>query len=313
MSWCGVPASSGPSDRGDPHLTTTNGINYDFQAAGEFTALRNSDTRFELQTRQTPVSTTFTPDANPYTGLASCVSLNTAVAVRVGKHRVTYQPSAGKFVSAEGLQLRLDGALVSLPSSGLNLGNGNLITRADSSGGLDINLSDGTHLIITPTFWTDQGYWYLDIDVLNTPAREGTMGHIPVANWLPLAPNGSSFGSAPASLADRHVLLNHKFADAWRVTKTTSLFDYAPGTSTDDFTNREYPPIPGESCRLAGAARPPVEPMKPELARRLCSAIKDKVVFENCVFDATVTGDAGVVKAYLRSLKLRENATIGVP
>ncbi|MEN3334141.1 MAG: hypothetical protein V7641_3506 [Blastocatellia bacterium] len=313
LSWCGVPANSGPSDRGDPHLTTTNGINYDFQAAGEFTALRNSATGFELQTRQTPVATTFTPGANPYTGLASCVSLNTAVAVRVGKHRITYQPIRGKLVSAEQLQLRIDSALVSLPKKGINLGNGNLITRADSSGGLDINLSDGTHLIITPNFWTSEGYWYLNVDVVNTPSREGTMGHIPVANWLPLAPNGSSFGSAPVSLVDRHVLLNNKFADAWRVTKTTSLFDYAPGTSTDDFTNREWPPKPGESCRVAGATRPLAEPMKPELARRLCRTIKDKVIFENCVFDATVTGDKGVVDAYLRSLKLKRAPATGIP
>jgi hypothetical protein len=236
--------------------------------------------------------------------------LNTAVAVRVGKHRLTYQPR-GKLVGREGLLLRLDGALISLPASGLNLGNGNLITRADSSGGLDINLSDGTHLIITPNFWSSEGYWYLDVEILNTPAREGTMGHIPVANWLPLAPNGSSFGSAPASLSDRHVLLNQKFADAWRVTKTTSLFDYEPGTSTADFTNRDWPPKPGEICKLPGT--PPVEGMKVEVARRLCRLIKDKAVFENCVFDLTATGDPGIPKAYLRSLKLRENATVVVP
>jgi hypothetical protein len=309
--WCNSTATSGPSNRGDPHLTTTNGVNYDFQAAGEFTALRNSATRFELQTRQTPVSTTPALPANPYTGLASCVSLNTAVAVRVGKHRITYQPSGDKLVSSEQLQLRIDGALVKLPENGINLGNGNLITRADSSGGLDINLSDGTHVIITPNFWSSQGYWYLNVDVVNTPAREGTMGHIPVANWLPLAPDGSSFGAAPASPTDRHVLLNQRFADAWRVTIATSLFDYAPGTSTDDFTDRDWPPKPGQPCKAVGATRPPVEPMNPEVARKLCSEIKDKAVFENCVFDLTATGDAGWVKAYLRSLQLRSAPCIG--
>lgn len=313
LGWCGVSPTSGPSDRGDPHLTTTNGTDYDFQGAGEFTALRNSATRFELQTRQTPVTTTFTPGANPYTGLASCVSLNTAVAVRVGKHRLTYQPSGDTLIRAEQLQLRIDGELVAVPTRGINLGNGNLIASADSGGALDINLSDGTHVIITPSFWSSEGYWYLDVEVLNTPAREGTMGYIPVVNWLPLAPNGSSFGPAPASLADRHLLLNQKFADAWRVTKTTTLFDYAPGTSTADFTNRDWPPKPGEPCKLAGATRPPVEPMKVEVARRLCRDIKDKIVFENCVFDVTAMGDEGRAKAYLRTLKLRENATIGVP
>src|SRR6185295_8178678 len=106
-----------------PHLTTTNGINYDFQAGGEFTALRNSATLFELQTRQTPVTTTFVPGANAYTGLATCVSLNTAAALRLGKNRVTYQPPPGRGVIREGVQLRIDGKLVNLPVNGVYLGN----------------------------------------------------------------------------------------------------------------------------------------------------------------------------------------------
>jgi hypothetical protein len=43
----------------------------------------------EIQTRQTPIATTFNPGANPYTGLATCVSLNTAVAAKVGSHHVS--------------------------------------------------------------------------------------------------------------------------------------------------------------------------------------------------------------------------------
>jgi hypothetical protein len=217
LNWCGVPASSGPSDRGDPHLTTTNGINYDFQAAGEFTALRNSATKFELQTRQTPVSTTFVPGANAYTGLATCVSLNTAAALRLGKHRVTYQPGPGAVANREGLQLRIDGTLVTLPANGIDLGNGNRIAKAASGGGIDVKAADGTRVIISPNYWTSQGYWYLNVEVLSTPAREGTMGHIVPGDFLPLAPNGASFGPKPAALSDRYDLLNKKFADAWRV------------------------------------------------------------------------------------------------
>ncbi len=306
--WCGTPASSGPSNRGDPHLTTTNGINYDFQAAGEFTALRNSATQFELQTRQTPVSTTFTPGANAYTGLASCVSLNTAAALRLGKNRVTYQPAPGRSPKRESLQLRVDGALVTLPANGMNLGNGNKVAKAASGGGIEVTAADGTHVVITPNFWSSQGYWYLNVEVIKTPAREGTMGHIAAPDWLPVAPNGSSFGPAPASLADRHTLLNKKFADAWRVKKTTSLFDYTPGTSTDDFTDREWPPESGEPCVATKPASKPPKPINPEVAQRLCRQIKDKDVFENCVLDLTATGDAGMLQAYLRTLKARADA-----
>src|SRR6476469_2236622 len=43
---------------GDPHLTTVNGVHYDFQGGGEFVSLRDSDGT-EIQTRQAPISTTF--------------------------------------------------------------------------------------------------------------------------------------------------------------------------------------------------------------------------------------------------------------
>ncbi len=54
LNWCNSPASSGPSNRGDPHLITADGTPYDFQSVGEFVALRDSD-GLEIQTRQTPV------------------------------------------------------------------------------------------------------------------------------------------------------------------------------------------------------------------------------------------------------------------
>jgi hypothetical protein len=306
-AWCSSAPSSGPSDRGDPHLMTTNGIHYDFQSAGEFTTLRNSSTMFELQTRQTPVSTTFKPGPNPYTGLASCVSLNTAAALRLGKHRVTYQPSGGKGE----MEVRIDGELVELPRTPIHLGGGNTIAAVDQEGGLDVHAADGTHVIVTPHFWDTQGYWYLNVEVLNTPAREGTMGHILGFDFLPLAPDGASFGPRPASIPDRHKLLNQRFADAWRVTKVTSLFDYASGTSTADFTNVNWPPMPGEECIVP--THRPVEPLSRERALKLCEPVRDKVAFENCVFDVTVMGDPGIAKSYVRTLAFRTGKTAALP
>ena len=309
-AWCDVAATSTTADYGDPHLTTTNGIHYDFQAGGEFTLLRNSDTRFELQTRQRPVSTTFQPGANAYTGLASCVSLNTAAALRLGTHRVTFQPGAGPDGGSR-MELRIDGSIVTLPPQGLNLGGGNWIARAGSTDGIDARAADGTRVIITPNFWSSQGYWYLNVDIMDTPAREGILGPILGSDWLPRAPNGSSFGPKPASIPDRHRLLNERFADAWRVTNINSLFDYAPGTSTANFTFRDWPPEPGQPCVIP--SQKPVEPMPRERAVELCSVIKDKEVFENCVFDATAMGDPGVVKAYLQTIQVREGITTAVP
>jgi hypothetical protein len=300
-AWCNGPPNSTSEDAGDPHLTTTNGVHYDFQSAGEFITLRNSDTGFQLQTRQSPVSTTFTPGANAYTGLASCVSLNTAAALRLGRHRVTYQPGPR---GGSAMQVRIDGTLVDLPRTPVNLGGGNTVAAADQQGGLDVHTDDGTHVIITSNFWTTQGYWYLNVDVLNTTAREGTMGHILGSDFLPLAPNGSSFGPRPPLIPNRHTLLNKTFANAWRVTTTTSLFDYAAGTSTATFTNADWPPPPGDKCVLP--AQKPVEGMNRQRAVKLCEPVKDKQDLENCVFDLVATGEAGFAKAYVRSLALRK-------
>jgi hypothetical protein len=307
-NFCNAAPDANAADHGDPHLTTVNGVEYDFQAAGEFTALRNSDTGFELQTRQTPVTTSFIPGTNAYTGLQSCVSLNTAAALRLGKRRVSFQPGA-----REGMELRIDGKLVGLPKEGIDLGDGNRVEASAVSGGIDAVAADGTHVVITPNFWASEGYWYLNVDVLSTRARAGTMGYILPGQWLPLAPDGSAFGPRPLLLAARDALLNRKFADAWRVTSSTSLFDYAAGTSTATFTDRGWPPRTGTACTSAGIPGPgPVKrPLDPKLAQEICARVSaDKAAYAACVFDATVMADPGMGDAYRRTLDARA-AVIG--
>ncbi|TDR42011.1 hypothetical protein DFR29_10967 [Tahibacter aquaticus] len=297
-AYCFAPPNAASGDAGDPHITTTNGIHYDFQAAGEFVVLKNSDSGFEVQSRQSPVQTSFIPPANPYTGLASCVSLNTAVAARVGTHRVSYQPVRGS-ANKEQMQVRIDGVPVQLTPTPINLGGGNVVVKAAAGDGLEIHFSDGTDLTVTPRFWTSEGYWYLDIDVRNTPAREGIAGHILAGDWLPRAPDGSSFGPRPVPLANRHIVLNQIFADAWRVSATSSLFDYATGTSTANFTDRNWPTPSGVPCRTSLLpSRPPLTTMWPELAQEACRGIQNEAKLAHCVFDVTVMGDRDVARGY---------------
>lgn len=313
LAWCGMPATSGPSNRGDPHLRTVDGVSYDFQAAGEFTALRNSTTGFELQTRQTPVTTTFNPGPNAYTGLSSCASLNTAAAVRLGTHRVSVQPSVrGGDCRRQKIVLYLDGVETLVPTSGIDLGDGNRIAKITN--GYEMRAGDGTRVLITDHFWASQGYSYLNVEVLDTPAREGTMGPIIGSDWLPRAPNGMSFGPLPAGLPVRDHQLNVSFADAWRITDSTSLFEYAPGTSTEDFTDRSWPPPSGTSCGswevipFPGCGpREAVEPLPIALAQRACSMFRDREdLFEECVFDVRLMGNKQMADGLAISLAARE-------
>jgi hypothetical protein len=111
---------------GDPHITTADGTHYDFQGAGEFVSLRDSSD--EIQTRQAPISTTFI-GTDGYDGLTTCVSLNTAVAARVGEHRVTYEPNLSGVPDPSGLQLRIDGVLTAVGPQGRDLGNGGRVMK----------------------------------------------------------------------------------------------------------------------------------------------------------------------------------------
>lgn len=287
---------------GDPHLTTVDGVHYDFQSAGEFTALRGRD--FELQTRQTPVPSATVPISDPYTGLRSCVSIYTAVAARIGSNRVTIQqdPAGGD----RPVLLRLNGAPVTLDRRGITLSarEGGLVRggrfegRIDTISGNGIQITDarGAQVVVKPDYWGAQQLWYLNVNVANTTSSMGTMGAIAAHSWLPALPDGSSLGPKPTSEQQRYNDLYGKFADAWRVTDATSLFDYAPGTNTATFKRADWPRNNPQACDIPGQV--PVQPVAAAVAQQACSGVSDPVKKRDCVFDVSVTGDTGFAQGY---------------
>jgi hypothetical protein len=294
---------------GDPHITTVDGVHYDFQSAGEFTALRHDE--LEIQTRQTAVPSASIPITNEYTGLRSCVSIYTAFAARIGSSRVTLQPNLSGEPDPSGMQLRVNGKLVTLTDAGLDLitggGTGDLAASAPrrtldgrivQSAGQGIEITDvhGTKIVVSPDFWASQGKWYLNVNVYQTIANQGIMGRIAEGSWLPAMPDGSSLGPKPDSTSQRYQDLYEKFADAWRVTDTTSLFDYAPGTNTATFTLDEWPRDNPQSCDIQGQTS--VQPATPEVAQQACSGVNDATLKADCVFDVTVTGDTIFAEGY---------------
>jgi hypothetical protein len=300
-------------------MTTVDGVHYDFQSAGEFTALRGDglviQTRqtpgdgLEIQTRQTPIATTFLPGANPYTGLATCVSLYSAIATRVGSRRVTYEPNISGVPDPSGMQLRVDGVLTKLGPDPIDLGSGGRIVKlATSEGDIEIDYPDGTQLVVTPAYWSDQQKWYLNVTVSGTTATAGIFGQLAKSSWLPALPDGTSLGPKPDALHQRYLDLYGKFADAWRVNDYTSLFDYAPGTSTGTFTLAGWPRENPQSCAIPGqpSAGPPVDV---GVAQEQCSAITDNNMKADCVFDVSVTGNTGFAQTYQLTQQLQPGAT----
>ncbi|MGD0014541.1 MAG: Ig-like domain-containing protein [Bryobacteraceae bacterium] len=295
---------------GDPHITTADGTHYDFQSAGEFVSLRDPDEE-EIQTRQTPVSTTFI-GTDAYDGLTTCVSLNTAVAARVGGHRVTYEPNLSGVPDPSGLQLRIDGVLTVLGPAGRDLGNGGRVFKSSTGGNLEIDFPSGKTLLVTPGWWASQGKWYLNVDVTHLglvgggASARGIAGPIADGSWLPALPNGASLGPMPGPLQDRYVTLYRKFADAWRVTNKDSLFDYAPGTSTGTFTMREWP-LQSAPCVVPNTK--PVEPASQAVAEAVCRRVWDRNMHADCVFDVRATGNPGFAKVYLDAQRTLADST----
>jgi subtilisin family serine protease len=230
-------------NNGDPHIKTVNGLNYDFQTGGEFVALRSQS--MEIQTRQRPI------DNLPW------VSVNTAVAARVGDRQVTWQPGTGVVPDPEGLQLRIDGVVTSIPSGGINLGVGAQVTSIGNNG-IRIDFPDGTMMTATANFWEHQKVWYLNVRAYHTMATEGIMGALRQGEWL-----------------------NEGFSDKWRVSQKTSLFDYDLDVNPREFVS---PPFPQGEV-------PPMDPRNMELAKEVCAGIKDKKLLNNCLFDVGTTGD----------------------
>lgn len=293
---------------GDPHMTTVDGIKYDFQSAGEFTALK--DDKFEVQTRQRPVPSTTVPGPSDYTGLGVCVATYSAVAMKIGSNRVTLEPNLSGQPDPSTLQLRVNGKLETITDRGIDLrgGGGRVvegrITKA-ADGTYQFTDSSGMQLVATPAWWDAQKTWYLNLNIYGTSANKGIWGTLATnssdstyvsKSWLPALPDGSSLGSKPEPLDARYQELYVKFANAWRVTDATSLFDYAPGTNTATFTVADWPRFPARTCDIQGQT--PVQPATQQVAEQACNGVNDAGQKANCIYDVTVTGNPGFGDTY---------------
>jgi hypothetical protein len=170
------------------------------------------------------------------------------------------------------------------------------IIRKAADGAIEMTDAMGTQVVITPAFWNGPNRWYLNVNIYQTSAVAGTMGKIAEGSWLPALPDGSSLGPKPESADQRYQDLYETFADAWRVTDATSLFDYAPGENTATFTIDEWPRNDPETCGLEG--KESVQPTTPEVAAQACSAVANPIQRADCEFDVAITGHTGFGKSY---------------
>lgn len=303
-----------PYTNGDPHIKTVDGVSYDFQAAGEYILL--SGENLQVQARHTPVETNGALGPNGHTGLTSCVSLNTAIAIKAGSHRITYQPNIKGEPDPSGMQLRVDGKLVSIERTGISLGVDGRIMPTSAPGGIQVEATGGTVLVITPGWWDHYKVWYLNLDTRKIRATMGLMGVLAPGSWLPALPDGNSMGPMPRDLNQRYNDLYFKFGNAWRVTDSTSLFDYAPGTSTKSFSVEGWPNgNNAQSCKVPGQNGDikPRAPFTRQVAEQLAAGITAPDHREDAIKDLMATGDSTFARTYLLADKINRNNAPDAP
>lgn len=272
------------ASNGDPHLRTLDGIAYDFQAAGEFSLLRTPDGTVDVQVRQEPAT-------GAEQGWASN---NTALALRIGDRRVAM------YATPAGIDLRVDGA-VQGGQEEITVGGGHVQRH---EGGIEVDLPDGTviwGLSIAP----------YGINVLVDPSPAlvangvGLLGPSAPGLNVPRLPDGTAL-PAPIDRHDAYALLYQRFADAWRLTDASSLFDYDQGKTTASYTVADYPAAPKV------ATFHELDPVKAAEALQTCAPVADLELREQCAFDVIVTQDPGYVRPYVAVERVVLSGTAGL-
>ncbi len=286
---------------GDPHIITYDGYRYSFQTVGEFLLSQSRDGHFVVQARQVQV-----PNQS--------ISLNSAVAVKVGSHRVAvYAQGAPDGRSP----LWIDGVPTDLTEGTLALAEGGAITRqGDRYYSIDlptgeqiaikgIRAGDSDFLNITP--WVSrqqQGQFIGLLGDLNGQGSDDLRGRngqvVPTQNaYAPITQLVTRAIDVPIPLNSLQTAffeqLYRQFGDSWRLEQADSLFDYGPGESTATFTNRTFP---SQFPSLLGVA-----PASIRAATQSCRdlGVADRFL-EGCVFDVAATGQPGFAQAALNAV-----------
>ncbi len=252
---------------GDPHLTTIDGVDYDFHAAGEFVLVRDrDDPDFAVQVRTAPV--------------ADNATQNVAMATRVDGHRVMLDATADQ-------PLRVDGRVVELGDSATRaLGDGAIGRDGDTFTlaypGADGTLNAGDDRVQV-TLYDGR----LDIGVRISEARRGRLEG--------LLGDGDGNPADDVATADGEVLprpfafddLYGAFRADWRVTsREQSLFDYAEGEGPDSFYQPDVPQGPVGLDTLDPDARADAE-----AAAQDAGLAPGSAAYRDAVLDLALTGD----------------------
>jgi hypothetical protein len=277
------PGGSSSVTHGEPHLTSFDGLSYDFQAVGEFIQAKSTVDDFEVQVRfQAPPRT-------------DVVSVNSAVAMNVAGDRVAVYAGGSGTLFVNGDEVDHRGRNVELDSGGT--------VYPPYSGDLSFLIvwPDGTQLHLMPGDWGGGGgegsstvpaaQGFINSEIYLTPERASTMigllgdangdsaNDISTRDGQVLAVDQQSY-QLPVSFED----LYQVYGKSWRISEDESLFDYGEGETTDSYTDLAFPPRPVSIDDLTAEERANAE----EICR--AAGIADEKLLRDCILDVGLTG-----------------------
>ena len=249
---------------GDPHLTTFDGVNYEFQAVGEFLFTRSTIDEFEIQVRLEQLR----PDLMDF-------SIITAVAMNVNGDKVVFEEDRASLVNEPAFRINdIAANLPEMGSEGMTLPGGGTITRAGQTiivrwpnSGNRVDVRQGAAeggMVVEPT-----------IDATYLSNLEGLLGNADGVTENEFTTRNGTVLIPPLSFEE----LYRVFGDSWRITQEESLF----GTPTfADF---------GIPTRIITTAD--LDPAEVENAKAICQEnhVYDPTLLDNCVFDIVMSGD----------------------
>ncbi|GAA2779429.1 hypothetical protein GCM10010452_03890 [Crossiella cryophila] len=247
---------------GDPHLTTFDRREYDFQAVGEFVLAKSP--QWEVQVRQSPLAGSRT------------VSVNQQVALRAGADRVVFDLAAD---SGE-QRILVNGKQISPADE--RLPGGGRIVATDS--GHTVRFPDGSEADIDPI-----GRWGLHVLLFPRPELAGKLsGLLGDLNGDPGNDLSTKDGRPLPEKPSREQLYG-EFADRWRV-GAESLLDYPGGRGTADYTDRSFPDKEVVVADLPAPRR--------EAAARRCAALGlSGQALDGCTLDLALTGQPAFARS----------------
>lgn len=265
-----TPATSatvGSNHHGDVHISSPDGLVYDFQEVGDYILTQSTSGDVKVHARQEAWPT----NAN--------VSVNTAVAMWVAGDTVVFDVKNDTFT--------INGELTPLPTSTLALPAGGRIELTFPDRTTDFTIywpdgSTGARAILISTAVLDN----VNIGVGRLGGSltyEGVLGNLDGNAQNDMQIRGGELLTPPATLAQLK-----SFGDSWRVPAGESLFD-----TPHPADPAAAAPEPLSLVDLEPAAR--VEANQ----RCLVGGVSNPIALEDCTYDVAVTGEEGFVTSAL--------------